>query len=146
MKPDFWSKLDRYPPLVVRLLACKRVPGKGKVAITDEEIATRSGLALSEIKSLSWLASWDGVPVSRVRQFSEACGVFFNRRSSMRTTSNISRRRTASTTWHEPFAEGTRKPADLDDRAGFSFAPIKQACRMKLMPGIPSDDSGNPPI
>ena len=87
MKPDFWSKLDRYPPLVVRLLACKRVPGKGKIAITDEEIAARSGLALSEIKSLSWLASWDSVPVARVKQFSEACGVFFNRRSSMRTIS-----------------------------------------------------------
>lgn len=87
MKPDFWSKLDRYPPLVVRLLASKRIPGKGKLALTDEEIASRSGLALSDIKSLSWLASWDTVPMGRVKQFSEACGVYLNSRGSMRTIS-----------------------------------------------------------
>jgi hypothetical protein len=87
MKPDFWSKLDRYPPLVVRLLACKRIPGKGKIALTDEEIAERSGLALSDIKSISWLASWDTVPMGRVKQFSEACGVYFTSRGSMRTIS-----------------------------------------------------------
>lgn len=87
MKPDFWTKLDRFPPVAVRLLACKRVPGKGKVALSDEEIAQRSGLPLPEIKSLSWLVSWDNVPVRRVREFSEACGVFFTNRRSMRTLS-----------------------------------------------------------
>lgn len=85
MKADFWTKLDRFPPVAVRLFASRRVPGKGKLALTDEEIAVQSGMPLSEVKSMSWLDSWDNVPMRRVKQFSEACGVYFTNRASMRT-------------------------------------------------------------
>lgn len=85
MKSNFWTKLDRFPPIVVRLLAYKRIPGRGKVAITDEEISQRSGIPLSEVKSISWLVNWDDVPLRRVRAFSEACGVVFTDRDKMRT-------------------------------------------------------------
>ena len=43
----------------------------------DEEIAEAAGLPVSEIRSLSWLFSWDEVPVKKLFAFSEACGVDF---------------------------------------------------------------------
>jgi hypothetical protein len=45
-----------------------------------------------EVNSLSWLTSWDTVPVSQARAFSLACGVDFSSRINMREQSAYIRR------------------------------------------------------
>lgn len=81
---NFYDKLTTFPPLVCRLLA-RETMDNGKVrGLSDEEIATRSGLPFNEVRALSWLTSWDDVPVSKLKAFSLACGVDFTSRDSMR--------------------------------------------------------------
>ena len=60
--------------------------------MTSEEIAARGGMSILEVNSLSWLPSWDTVAVSKVRQFSEACGVDFTDRALLRGHSSYIRR------------------------------------------------------
>ena len=77
MKQTFWQKIEGVPPILCRLLARS---GGGRYAdriLTDEEIASRAGLRISEVKSLSWKTSWEDVPHGLVRRFSLACGVDF---------------------------------------------------------------------
>ena len=83
-KLSFWEKLDRFPPIVCRLLARRKQASGGIVAMTASEIASRGGMTVCEVNSLSWLTSWEGVPMRQVRQFSLACGVDFCDRANMR--------------------------------------------------------------
>lgn len=92
MALTLWQKLERFPPIVVRLLARRSQVSGGIVALTTEEISKRSGLSALEVQSLSWLSSWDTVPVSKIRKFSEACGVDFSSRVNMREQSAYIRR------------------------------------------------------
>lgn len=69
---SIWTKLDRYPPVVVRLLAVRN-----RVLLSDTEIATRAKLSMSDVRHLNHLTSWDEVPVSKMRAFTKACGVDF---------------------------------------------------------------------
>ncbi len=92
MSLSLWQRLDRFPPLVVRLLARRRQVSGGVVALTVEEISKRSGLSALEVQSLSWLSSWDSVPVSKIKKFSEACGIDFASRVNMREQSAYIRR------------------------------------------------------
>lgn len=75
--------------------------------MTDQEIATRSGMDLSTVKSLSWKTTWSDVPLRQVRTFSEACGVHFDNRRNwqkqmgqLKRTSN-SRYLRKSNDWNE---------------------------------------------
>lgn len=63
-----WQKLDRFPPVVIRLLA--RNPDG--TAMTDREIAER-GVRLSDVKGLSYLTDWDYVNTATARCFLGAC-------------------------------------------------------------------------
>lgn len=67
-----WRKIDRYPPVLVRLLA--RHPDG--TAMSDQEIASPA-LPMAEVKRLSYLDSWEDVPVSLLYRFVSACGVDF---------------------------------------------------------------------
>lgn len=72
-------KLDSFPPIVCRLLA--RPPSakaKSQRPLTDREIAVRSGLRLDQVLSLSWLCTWENVPVDIMLRFSRACGIYLN--------------------------------------------------------------------
>lgn len=84
MRYTFWEKLDLLPPLACRLLARKRTPQGGTVAIGAEAIALSAGMSVTEVNSLSWLTSWESVPVDKARRFSIACGVDFTNRLIMK--------------------------------------------------------------
>lgn len=62
-----WQKLDRFPPVVIRLLA--RNPDGS--AMTDQHLARL--LPLSEVKRLSYAINWVGVPVDLARRYLQAC-------------------------------------------------------------------------
>ena len=74
---SIWTKLDRFPPIIVRLLGVMQ-------GITDQEIERLTGLGLENVKRLSWCPTWAGVTVSQVRYFSEANGVRFEDPACMR--------------------------------------------------------------
>lgn len=93
MKPDFFVRLDTFPPLVCRLLARRITRAGGVEAKPAEDISKDSGLRLGEVNSLSWHTSWDDVPVKLVRRFALGCGVDFTSRDSMRLQSGYLRRR-----------------------------------------------------
>jgi hypothetical protein len=77
---SIWSKLDRFPPILVRLLA-KHSNG---TAMTDAQITENSGLWLSDVKRLSFLTTWNEVAVWDMQAFVKACGVDFANREQMR--------------------------------------------------------------
>lgn len=75
---SLWTKIDRFPPALVRLLATS--PRDRTHLLTDEEILRRapSGrLQLADIKRLSYASSWDDVPVRLMHEFCLACDVDF---------------------------------------------------------------------
>lgn len=82
---SIWVKLERFPPVLVRLLA--RLPSEETGyprAMTDEEIAARSDLSVSTVAALSRLTSWDDVSLRHLRAFVLGCGVDFADRVAMR--------------------------------------------------------------
>ena len=68
-----WDKITEFPPMLIRLLAMK---GRGHSAsvMSDEEIASASGLELADIQDLSRAESWDGFRIGVARRFLRACG------------------------------------------------------------------------
>lgn len=85
---SIWVKLDRFPPILVRLLATR--PPQYDQLMSDDEIVRRASrddvkLTLSEVKRLSWSPSWDGVPVGTMRAFCIGCDIDFADRDRMRT-------------------------------------------------------------
>jgi len=80
---SIWAKLDRFPPVLVRLLA-KNADGS---AMTDAQIvnAANSRVSLADVKRLSFTTDWDdAVSVRHCRNFVKACGVDFANREQMR--------------------------------------------------------------
>jgi len=77
------ERLDRFSPLVCRLLAREGESNKSIRPLTDEAIATASGLPLDVVISMSWRCSWEGVPVDIMLRFSTACGVVMSDRKIM---------------------------------------------------------------
>lgn len=75
-------RFNRYPPIVCRLLARQGRRGYA-IPLTDRQIAQRSGLAVSDVKALSWKTTWNDVTVSTMFSFSKACGVDFSSRDNM---------------------------------------------------------------
>ena len=71
-----WRKLEVFTPTMVRLLAADRSPGKA-IALTDSQIAERSGLSVSKVQEIYWSKSWDDVTCSQMRKFVTACNVDF---------------------------------------------------------------------
>jgi hypothetical protein len=69
---NVWKRIDRYPPILVRLLA--RHPRS--LPLTDAEIAQRSGGLLGpyQVGAISQALSWDRIAVGDMRAFLLACG------------------------------------------------------------------------
>lgn len=76
------AKLDRYPPILCRLLARCRDHGRIR-AKTAREIAEAAGMSEPEVQILSQLTTWADVPVAKMIAFSTACGVNFGSRRSL---------------------------------------------------------------
>jgi len=51
--------------------------------MTDQEISDRSGLGLDQVKSLSWLCTWDDTTTGLMHLFTRGCGVDFESRPTM---------------------------------------------------------------
>jgi hypothetical protein len=73
---SMWERVQYFPPAVCRILARPaNARGRSQRPLTDEEIAQASGLPLTDVRSLSWVTSWDNVPVSKMRAFAHGCGI-----------------------------------------------------------------------
>lgn len=69
-----WSKLEEFPPPLVRCLAREKVVGKSIRALTDQEVALNSnGLTSLDVKEISKEVSWDSVPTGMARKFFIGC-------------------------------------------------------------------------
>lgn len=71
-----WHRLDRFPPVLIRLLSRVR---HGR-PLTSQEIAQRSGLKVGKVEFISEAASWEGIDVPTVKAFLHGCDTdIFNR-------------------------------------------------------------------
>lgn len=68
-----WQILERYPPVFVRLYAKERSGERVHCALTDQEIAIRTGLSLDRIKEISQMVDWDNVTIGDAREFCLGC-------------------------------------------------------------------------
>ena len=68
-----WQILTKYPPVFVRLYAKERSGERVHCALSDQEIAIRSGLGLDRVKQISRLTSWDSVTIGDARSFCMGC-------------------------------------------------------------------------
>jgi len=85
----FWKRLDRYPPVLCRLLARQK---RGR-PLTTQEIAKASGLPPAKVEAISGSISWDGVTVLEMKDFTRACGCDFTSQSHMRRVEDYLRKR-----------------------------------------------------
>lgn len=74
MSSVFYRRMERYPPILCRLLARNRPGGR---AMTNEELAEKSGLDGATVHFLSSQGSWRGIDVYTLRSFTDACGIGF---------------------------------------------------------------------
>lgn len=74
-RPDrtCWQYFTQFPPPFVRLLA-RQGSGGATAAITDAELAIRSGLSIDRVRAISRMPNWDEVAIGEARKFFEACG------------------------------------------------------------------------
>lgn len=77
-----WTKLKRFPPVLVRLMGRDH---RGN-ALTEAEIVAASNGALTraDIRRLSLLTSWDDVSVRHLESLCKVCGVDFANRDQIR--------------------------------------------------------------
>lgn len=80
---SFWQRMDRFPPILVRLLTVYR-SGRAQWCPTDQEIAETSGLTIAQVKRISWSTSWDDLPLASVKAFLTGCRVDLEQRRTFR--------------------------------------------------------------
>ena len=73
-KRNPWRILEKFPPVLVRLLAKKAVATKHVRAVSDEEIAIRGGLSLDKVRHISKQTLWDIIPIGDAERFCIGCG------------------------------------------------------------------------
>lgn len=72
MKVRTLADLNLLTPKMCRFLARK---SHGLAPMTNEDIAGRSGLALSTISKISTCEKWDGMTLRVILAYSEGCGI-----------------------------------------------------------------------
>lgn len=79
----FQQRLDRYPPILIRLLTTR---GKqaDKWVPTDRQIADASGLSMAAVKRVSYSTSWDDIPMALARAFLMGCDIDLEKRRCFR--------------------------------------------------------------
>ena len=73
-KRNPWRILEKFPPVLVRLLAKKSVATKHVRAVSDEEIAVNAQLPLNVVKHISKQTTWDSIPIGDAERFCAGCG------------------------------------------------------------------------
>jgi hypothetical protein len=73
-KRNPWRILEKFPPVLVRLLAKKAVATKHVRAVSDEEIAIKGGLSLDKVRHISKQTLWDIIPIGDAERFCIGCG------------------------------------------------------------------------
>ena len=68
-----WEILNKYPPVFVRLYAKERSGERIHCALSDQEIAIRSGLDPEHVRWISEQTTWDHVGVGDARNFCNGC-------------------------------------------------------------------------
>ena len=69
-----WESLDAFPPPYCRLLAKNKGSGRsGNMAVTDAELAIKSGIPLARVIAISRSENWSAVTTGEMRRFFEAC-------------------------------------------------------------------------
>src|SRR5688572_19186637 len=76
----FRHRLERFPPILLRLLARER---RGR-PLTVNEIAARAGLPVSEVVEMSHLLSWHHVTMAKFLGFCDGCRIDLLDRSCVR--------------------------------------------------------------
>lgn len=66
---DIWVRLDRHPPILLRLMA--RKPRSRPLETT--EIAERSGLSVMQVEAISVQTDWRGIDLPTARAFMVGC-------------------------------------------------------------------------
>lgn len=74
---SLFKKLDRFPPVRVRLAAVHypNGPKKWPVPLCDDAIAEHSLLSTAEVRYISQLTSWDDLSLKKIRMFIQGCRV-----------------------------------------------------------------------
>ena len=68
-----WQYLEAYPPPYCRLLAKEPGGGTSDMAVTDAELAIRSGISISRVREISRMDDWGAVTFDEARRFFDAC-------------------------------------------------------------------------
>lgn len=79
----FKQRLDRYPPILIRLLTT-RGRGAEKWVPTDRQIAEASGLSMAQVKFVSYSTSWDSIPIATAYSFLMGCDIDLEKRRCFR--------------------------------------------------------------
>jgi hypothetical protein len=74
---SFFDQLHLLSPLACRMLARRRTDGIKMVPLTNEEIATTSGLPLAKVRWLMTRKSWTGVRITvhELEAYLLGCGI-----------------------------------------------------------------------
>ena len=73
-KRNPWRTLEKFPPVLVRLLARRPIATKHVRAISDEEVAIGAGLTLDKVKHISRQTAWSSIPIGDAESFCKGCG------------------------------------------------------------------------
>jgi hypothetical protein len=68
-RPTAWEYLDAFPPPYCRCLAKEPGSGVGDMAVTDADLAIRSGIPIDRVREISRMTNWEGVPLAEMRAF-----------------------------------------------------------------------------
>jgi hypothetical protein len=71
-RKDNWTEFDKYPPILVRLLAREKTSTKSVRALTNEEISIRSGIVRERVEEISRMLEWE-CPLHEARLFCTGC-------------------------------------------------------------------------
>jgi hypothetical protein len=71
---NFRQRLDRYPPILIRLLATR---GRGKAVHmpTDRQLAESCALTMAEFKFVAYSTAWAGPVMAYLDRYLAGCGV-----------------------------------------------------------------------
>lgn len=64
-----WEYLDAFPPPYCRCLAKEPGSGRCDMAVTDAELAIRSGIPIDRVREISRMENWDAVSLGEMRAF-----------------------------------------------------------------------------
>ena len=71
----FWSYLDDFPPLKVRIMAhrTRGMSTRTCMALTDAEVAIAAGMPIERVRAISRMLDWSAVRVGEMKAFCQAC-------------------------------------------------------------------------